>query len=96
MPVILITAWGTIPSAVEAMNLGAFDYMTKPWSNNDLIAKIKKALKPKTPETPDTLDQIERQAILDAMHRHDNNITETAKELGITRQALYRRLEKYK
>lgn len=96
MPVILITAWGTIPSAVEAMNLGAFDYMTKPWSNNDLIAKIKKALKPKAPETPDTLDQIERQAILDAMHRHDNNITETAKELGITRQALYRRLEKYK
>ena len=29
-PVILITAWGSIPLAVEGMRLGAFDFITKP------------------------------------------------------------------
>ncbi len=30
-PVILITAWGSIPLAVEGMQSGAFDFITKPW-----------------------------------------------------------------
>ena len=39
MPVILISAWGTIPLAVEGMNYGAADFVSKPWSNRDLLAK---------------------------------------------------------
>ena len=31
VPVILITAWGSIDLAVEGMRLGAFDFVTKPW-----------------------------------------------------------------
>src|SRR5262245_52961730 len=33
LPVILITAWGSIPLAVAGMRAGAADFITKPWSN---------------------------------------------------------------
>ena len=42
-----------------------------------------------------TLEENERVFIQQALHRHQGNITQTAKALGITRTALYRRLEKY-
>lgn len=45
--VIMMTAFGTINNAVEAMKLGAFDYITKPFENNDLIYKVKQAFKVK-------------------------------------------------
>jgi DNA-binding NtrC family response regulator len=38
LPVILMTAWGTVERAVEAMKLGAVDYMTKPWDNERLVS----------------------------------------------------------
>jgi DNA-binding NtrC family response regulator len=41
-----------------------------------------------------TLERMERHVILQALKRHDNNLTQVAKELGISRAALYRRLEK--
>jgi DNA-binding NtrC family response regulator len=37
LPVILMTAWGTVDRAVEAMKLGARDYVTKPWDNERLL-----------------------------------------------------------
>lgn len=43
--VIMMTAFGTINNAVEAMKLGAYDYITKPFENNDLLYKVKQALK---------------------------------------------------
>lgn len=42
-----------------------------------------------------TLDELERQAIVAALKRHGGNATHAATELGITRQALYRRLAKH-
>ncbi|MEW6455548.1 MAG: sigma-54 dependent transcriptional regulator [Acidobacteriota bacterium] len=42
--VIMITAYGATKSAVEAMKLGAFDYITKPFDNDELLLIIKKAL----------------------------------------------------
>lgn len=41
---IMITAYGDIKDAVKAMKLGAFDYITKPFNNEELILTIKKAL----------------------------------------------------
>ena len=41
LPVILITAYGSIESAVDAMRLGAFDYLTKPFSEQDILEKIR-------------------------------------------------------
>ncbi|HSR11744.1 MAG TPA: sigma-54 dependent transcriptional regulator, partial [Thermodesulfobacteriota bacterium] len=44
MPVIIITAFGTIPSAIEAMKMGAFDYIPKPFQMDELVRTVKKAL----------------------------------------------------
>ena len=44
LPVIMLTAHGTINSAVEAMKLGAFDYLTKPFNREQLKAAVRKAL----------------------------------------------------
>ncbi len=42
--VIVMTAYGTIESAVEAMRLGAFDYLQKPFNEQELLMKVFKAL----------------------------------------------------
>lgn len=42
--VIMITAFGTIPNAVEAVKKGASDYITKPFRVEELIVSIKKSL----------------------------------------------------
>jgi DNA-binding NtrC family response regulator len=44
LPVILITAWGSIELAVEGMRRGANDFITKPWSNSQIIHSAKTAL----------------------------------------------------
>ncbi|MFO7651895.1 MAG: sigma-54 dependent transcriptional regulator [bacterium] len=44
-PVLVITAFATVPTAVEAMKLGAFDYLTKPFANDRLLALLANALK---------------------------------------------------
>ena len=40
---IILTAYGTIQSAVEAMRAGAYDYLTKPFDNDELLMTIKRA-----------------------------------------------------
>lgn len=45
LPVIIMTAYGTIETAVEAMKKHAYDYITKPFQNEQLKLTIKKALK---------------------------------------------------
>ena len=44
VPVIVITAFGTIETAVQAMRDGAFHYVTKPISNEELALVVAKAL----------------------------------------------------
>jgi two-component system response regulator GlrR len=44
MPIIILTAHGSIESAVEAMRKGAYSYLTKPFEPQDLLFQIEKAL----------------------------------------------------
>ncbi len=44
LPVILITAYAEVEKAVEAMRLGAFNYIAKPFSNEALLASVDKAI----------------------------------------------------
>jgi len=44
MPVILMTAYGTIRDAVSAMREGAYDYLEKPVDNDHLLALVRRAL----------------------------------------------------
>jgi two-component system NtrC family response regulator len=44
VPVILITAWGSISLAVQGMRSGAFDFIAKPWNNRMLLNSINTAI----------------------------------------------------
>ncbi len=44
VPVILMTAWGSIALAVEGMKRGAADFITKPWSNAQVVQSVETAL----------------------------------------------------
>ena len=49
VPVILMTAWGSIPLAVDGIHAGAFDFITKPWDNQTLLQRINVALELNSP-----------------------------------------------
>ena len=51
LPVILLTAHGTIPDAVEATSRGVFSYLTKPFDGKALLDKISQALALSTPSS---------------------------------------------
>jgi DNA-binding NtrC family response regulator len=65
IPVIVITAHGTITTAVEALKKGAFDYITKPFDQDDLKNVISKAFKTKA------LNENEPALSSDEIDRHD-------------------------
>jgi DNA-binding NtrC family response regulator len=66
LPVILITAWGSIGLAVEGMKSGAADFVTKPWSNLQLLQSIATALSlassaaPEAQAAPASRDALDR------------------------------------
>jgi DNA-binding NtrC family response regulator len=67
IPVIMITAHGTIATAVEALKKGAFDYITKPFDLDDLKNIISKAIKTNTLKENEIFiapDEIERTGII--------------------------------
>ncbi len=53
VPIIMITAYAEIDSAVKAMKMGVYDYVTKPVDNNDLLFTIERAL-----EKKDLVDEV--------------------------------------
>ena len=44
LPVIILTAYGDIRTAVQAMRLGAYDYLTKPFDNDEIVLTVQRAL----------------------------------------------------
>src|SRR6185436_12625642 len=44
LPVVLMTAYADVATAVEAMKLGAFDYITKPFEGDELLIAVKRAM----------------------------------------------------
>ena len=47
MPVIMITAYGKTPDAVRAIQAGAYDYLAKPFINEDIVLTVRRALEEK-------------------------------------------------
>ena len=99
LPVVIVTGHSGMAIAIEAMRLGAQDFVVKPWNNDRFLASIHTALaaQPRAPAPPKdlNLDRSERDLIKTALDRHQFNISQAAKDLGLTRAALYRRMEKH-
>jgi DNA-binding NtrC family response regulator len=98
LSVVLMTVYGGVTLAVEALKRGAVDFVVKPWRNEklvDALAAAARLTRARRAETSLSLDAIERHAIERALARHDGNISHAAAALGLTRPALYRRIAKH-
>ena len=69
LPVVMITGYATVPSAVQAMKLGAAEILEKPFSPDGLVAVVQKALKAHPPETAADSGVIHREEILRMLER---------------------------
>jgi two-component system response regulator PilR (NtrC family) len=74
MSVIMLTAFGTIETAIEAMKLGAFDYVTKPFKVDELFITIQRALEYKKALT----ENLDLKAQLKTRYRFENIVAESA------------------
>lgn len=52
VPVLIMTSYASLRSAVDAMRLGAVDYIAKPFDYDDLLTAIKRILRERSPATP--------------------------------------------
>ncbi len=99
LPVVIVTGHSGMNIAISAMRIGAQDFVVKPWNNERFIGSINAALstprKPVLPPQDLNLDRSERELIKEALSRHQFNISQAARDLGLTRAALYRRMEKH-
>ncbi|MEJ0040050.1 MAG: response regulator transcription factor [Gammaproteobacteria bacterium] len=98
IPVIFITGHGDIPMAVEAMQQGAFDFLQKPFRDQDLLDRVQRALekdrgnraqlreKNRIQERRDSLTPRERE-ILDLMTRGKPNKVMAA-DLGVSQRTV--------
>lgn len=98
LAVVLMTAYGSLSLAVDALKRGAVDFLLKPWRNDKMVAVVTAAAqitRTRRAEAQLDLEAIERRAIEQALQRCQHNVSLAAAALGLSRPALYRRMLKY-
>lgn len=98
VPIVVLTGYGSIPAALEAVRLGARDMLLKPADPDAVLAALR-GVRPMRepdhlPEIP-TLDRVEWEHIHRVLAETGGNISRTAQLLGIDRRSLQRKLGKY-
>ncbi|MBI3890815.1 MAG: response regulator [Candidatus Wallbacteria bacterium] len=105
-PVILMTAFGTVPLAVEAMKRGAFDFLTKPFRFEELESVLERGLAEGMRQLPlrrevqasgsleEKMARHEREEIRRVLEATQGKRTEAARLLGISRKALWEKLKR--
>jgi two-component system response regulator RegA len=95
--IVVLTGYGSIATAVEAVRRGATHYLTKPADADDILAAL--TGEPKgdavVPLRPMSLDQVEWEHINRVLLECDDNVSEAARVLGLHRRSLQRKLSKY-
>ncbi len=97
--IILLTGFASIATAVEAIKLGADDYLSKPVDTQTLLATLhgnKVNLNGAEPTNEQTLsaEQVEWQHIQQVLKANQGNISATARQLSMHRRTLQRKLQK--
>ena len=92
IPVVLVTAYADIKLAVRGLKMGAADFVTKPWDNQELIRVLKDAIDAGRKVIP--LEQVEAEHVHKVVERCHGNNSRAAELLGITRQTLYAKMKK--
>ncbi len=88
LPLILITSYSSLDSAIAALRAGAVDYLIKPFENEDLIGAIKRALRIKRAR-PLAVEAYMRDVV--ERYQASHSEIELARMLGIGRKALWMR-----
>jgi DNA-binding NtrC family response regulator len=98
LSVVLMTTYGGVALAVQAMKRGAVDFVLKPWRNEALgeaMLNAGRLTAERRRGAALNLDELERRTVLRALAVHDGNVSRAAAALGLTRPALYRRMERH-
>jgi nitrogen regulation protein NR(I) len=83
LPVIMMTAYGTTETAIEAMKMGAFDYILKPFDIPDMLAQIGQALEAgRLMRSPVDMDRIPDQASREALIGRSKPMQDVYKAIG--------------
>lgn len=102
IPIVLITGYGSIRTAVQAMRLGAINYLSKPCSISDIVTALNDAEFNNASDQSDaqchvqapSLRMQEWEAIQRALEQNEGNISATARQLKMHRRTLQRKLAK--
>lgn len=99
--ILVLTGYGSIATAVDAVRLGAVSVLPKPADADDIIAAFNRAEAPVSIPDPDedadtpSLARAEWEHIHRVLTDCDGNISEAARRLGLHRRSLQRKLQKY-
>lgn len=93
---IVLTGYGNIATAVNAVKLGAVDYLAKPADADDVIAALLAldGQRPQPPEHPMSADRVRWEHIQRIYELCGRNVSETARRLNMHRRTLQRILAK--
>jgi two-component system response regulator RegA len=93
---IILTGYGNIATAVNAVKLGAFDYLAKPADADDVVAALLavEGKQPAPPEHPMSADRVRWEHIQRIYELCGRNVSETARQLNMHRRTLQRILAK--
>ena len=93
--IVMLTGYGAIATAVAAVKAGAVDYLSKPADADDVVKALLAAGEaPEPPENPMSADRVRWEHIQRVYELCDNNVSETARRLGMHRRTLQRILAK--
>lgn len=92
--VVVLTGYGTIGTAVEAIRLGAVNYLNKPADAEEIEAALQGKRPPALADVP-SLDRQEWEYLNRILADCDGNISEAARRLKMHRRTLQRKLQKH-
>lgn len=92
VPIVIVTAHGCIQTAVEAVQRGASGYLQKPITPDAVDAAVRRAPPPRSGAELESLRALSEAHIVRVLAACNNNKSEAARRLGITRRSLQRRL----
>lgn len=93
--VLILTGFGTVTAAVQAIKLGADNFIHKPATLKRILEALEDDRSEEVPSSTPTLARQERDYIEFVLNRCGGNISQAARELGIHRQSLQRKLRTY-
>lgn len=96
LEVLVLTGYGSIATAVEAMRRGAINYLCKPVTVHQLLAGFDPvAPGPSLRPEPPSVEEMEWEHIQRVLNEHAGNISATARALNMHRRTLQRKLQKH-